>query len=56
MIHISNLTKNYGRTVAVDKINLDIPWGQIIGYLGPNGAGQNRHDNQFQSQRFNNTI
>jgi len=40
MIHISNLTKNYGRTVAVDKISLDVPPGQIIGYLGPNGAGK----------------
>jgi ABC-2 type transport system ATP-binding protein len=40
MIHISNLTKTYGRTVAVDKINLDVPPGQIIGYLGPNGAGK----------------
>jgi ABC-2 type transport system ATP-binding protein len=39
-IHTSNLTKIYGRTVAVEDINLEVSKGQIIGYLGPNGAGK----------------
>ena len=40
MICVSELTKTYGRTVAVDNISFEIPPGQIVGYLGPNGAGK----------------
>ena len=40
MISVSELTKTYGRTVAVDNISFEIPPGQIVGYLGPNGAGK----------------
>lgn len=40
MICVSELTKTYGRTVAVDNISFEIPSGQIVGYLGPNGAGK----------------
>jgi ABC-2 type transport system ATP-binding protein len=34
------LTKRYGRTVAVDSIDLEIPPGRIVGLVGPNGAGK----------------
>ena len=34
------LTKRYGKTVALDRIDLDIPTGRIIGLIGPNGAGK----------------
>ena len=34
------LTKRYGRTVAVDHIDLEIPAGRIVGLIGPNGAGK----------------
>jgi ABC-2 type transport system ATP-binding protein len=40
MIHVENLTKYYENLCAVDKINLDIPKGEILGLLGPNGAGK----------------
>ena len=40
MIHVSHLTKRYGKTVAVDDISFEVPQGQIVGYLGPNGAGK----------------
>ena len=40
MVCVSDLTKTYHRTVAVDNINFEIPQGQIVGYLGPNGAGK----------------
>jgi ABC-2 type transport system ATP-binding protein len=40
IISARGLTKKYGRTVAVDHIDLDIPAGRIIGLIGPNGAGK----------------
>ena len=39
MIEIRNLTKKYGKTLALDGVNLDIPRGEIIGLFGENGAG-----------------
>jgi len=35
-----NLTKNYGKLVAVDHINFEVKKGEIFGFLGPNGAGK----------------
>jgi ABC-2 type transport system ATP-binding protein len=40
VISARGLTKRYGRTVAVDHIDLDIPPGRIVGLIGPNGAGK----------------
>ncbi len=40
MIKLIDLTKNYGKLTAVNKINLDVAQGQIFGFLGPNGAGK----------------
>ena len=40
MIHVENLVKMYGPTLAVDGINFDIDKGRIVGFLGPNGAGK----------------
>lgn len=40
IISARGLTKRYGRTAAVDNIDLDIPAGRIIGLIGPNGAGK----------------
>lgn len=40
MIHVENVTKNFGDLCAVDHIGFDIPKGQIVGLLGPNGAGK----------------
>ncbi|MEJ2057748.1 MAG: ATP-binding cassette domain-containing protein [Desulfofustis sp.] len=40
MIHVENLTKNYGDIAAVDQINFEIQKGEILGLLGPNGAGK----------------
>jgi ABC-2 type transport system ATP-binding protein len=40
IISARGLTKKYGRTVAVDHIDLEIPPGRIVGLIGPNGAGK----------------
>ncbi|MFF5987744.1 ABC transporter ATP-binding protein [Prauserella flavalba] len=34
------LRKLYGRTVAVDHVDLDVPEGAVLGMLGPNGSGK----------------
>ncbi len=40
MIRLEELTKNYGKFVAVDRLNLHVPRGELFGFLGPNGAGK----------------
>ena len=39
MIEVKNVTKKYGKFIAVDNISFTIKEGEIIGLLGPNGAG-----------------
>ena len=40
MIEVNNVTKKYGKFVAVDNISFTINEGEIVGLLGPNGAGK----------------
>ncbi len=40
MIEVKNVTKKYGKVVAVDNISFTINDGEIVGLLGPNGAGK----------------
>jgi len=40
MIKTENLTKRFGDTLAVDRLSLDIPPGEIFAFVGPNGAGK----------------
>ncbi len=37
---IRALTKRFGSTLAVDRLDLDIPAGSFYGIVGPNGAGK----------------
>jgi ABC-2 type transport system ATP-binding protein len=39
-ITVTNLTKLYGETLAVDDISFALPRGQVLGLLGGNGAGK----------------
>jgi ABC-2 type transport system ATP-binding protein len=39
-ISILGLTKAFGKKLAVDNVNLEIPPGVVYGLLGPNGAGK----------------
>lgn len=40
MIEIKNLSKSYGDVLALNKVNLEILRGQIVGLFGENGAGK----------------
>lgn len=40
IIETSNLTKKFGKFLAVDQVNIQVPKGGIYGFLGPNGAGK----------------
>ena len=44
MIEAKGLSKYYGPFVAVQDISFTIPEGQIVAFLGPNGAGQDDDD------------
>ena len=37
---LRGLVKRFGRTLAVDRLDLDIPAGTFYGVVGPNGAGK----------------
>jgi len=39
-IDVEGLTKRFGDKVAVDHFSLEVPVGQIYGFLGPNGSGK----------------
>ncbi len=40
MLSIKNLSKSYGRFQAVTDLSLEVPEGEIFGFVGPNGAGK----------------
>jgi ABC-2 type transport system ATP-binding protein len=40
VIEVRNLSKRYGRQLAVDGLDFTVRPGQVTGFLGPNGAGK----------------
>lgn len=40
IIQTINLTKRYGKLVALNNLHLEIEEGECFGYIGPNGAGK----------------
>jgi ABC-2 type transport system ATP-binding protein len=40
VIEARGLSKAFGTTIALDKINLNVEEGRILGLIGPNGAGK----------------
>jgi ABC-2 type transport system ATP-binding protein len=39
-VRAEQLSKRYGPTMALDRLDLEIELGEVFGYLGPNGAGK----------------
>jgi ABC-2 type transport system ATP-binding protein len=39
-VETKGLTKHFGKSTAVDGVDLRVPRGSAFGYLGPNGAGK----------------
>ena len=39
-ISARGLTKQFGKLVAVDRVDLTVPRSQVYGFLGPNGSGK----------------
>lgn len=40
ILSVRQLTKRFGKRIAVDKLDLEVRAGEIMGFLGPNGAGK----------------
>ena len=40
VLYCSGITKTYGKKIALEDVNLDVPKGSIVGLLGPNGSGK----------------
>ncbi|MDH5484523.1 MAG: ABC transporter ATP-binding protein [Gammaproteobacteria bacterium] len=40
LIQAKNIYRQYGDTLAVNKLSFDLQQGDILGFLGPNGAGK----------------
>ena len=37
---VSQISKTFGASIAVDNISFTINTGEVVGFLGPNGAGK----------------
>lgn len=40
VLHIENVTMQFGGVVAVNNLNIDVNEGEIVALIGPNGAGK----------------
>src|SRR5436309_359559 len=40
VLRTRNLSKQYGKRLALDNLTLEVHRGEIFGFLGPNGAGK----------------
>jgi ABC-2 type transport system ATP-binding protein len=47
MLEARQLTKRYGKTLALDALDLSVPGGEVFCLLGPNGAGKTTTVNLF---------
>ena len=40
VLHVENVTMQFGGVVAVNNLSMDVPEHRIIALIGPNGAGK----------------
>jgi ribosome-dependent ATPase len=40
IVRVAGLSQHFGKTVALDAVSLDIPAGQMVGLIGPDGVGK----------------
>lgn len=40
IIEVKNLTKYYGKSKGIEKVNFEVEEGEIFGFIGPNGSGK----------------
>ena len=40
ILKIEKLTKKYGKTYALNGLDMEVKKGDIYGFVGPNGAGK----------------
>ncbi|HWT82257.1 MAG TPA: ATP-binding cassette domain-containing protein, partial [Candidatus Methylomirabilis sp.] len=40
VVHLSEVSLRYGKTPALNGINLDVPAGKMVGLIGPDGVGK----------------
>jgi ABC-type multidrug transport system ATPase subunit len=39
-VHVDQLTKKFGETLALDNVTFDVGRGELFGFIGPDGAGK----------------
>jgi ABC-2 type transport system ATP-binding protein len=39
-VRTKGLTRSFGKQLAVDGVDLEVPYGAVYGFLGPNGSGK----------------
>jgi ABC-2 type transport system ATP-binding protein len=40
VLELRDLARRYGDTIALDGLSLEVPQGEVVGFVGPNGAGK----------------
>jgi len=40
VVRLSELTRRFGKTLALDRVELEVPRGKVFGLVGANGAGK----------------